>query len=223
MTQGPVASGQVHLPLGMMPAMDRRAFFTAAAGAASLAVLPGRVFAQAATASPRDRRILELAQAEVARAGAALWKRDLAAIADFGVHSALPRFHFANLEAGTVESFLVSHGQGSDHEHDGWLKQFSNIEGSNATSRGAYVTWEWYQGKYGTSVRLGGLDQDNSAALDRLIVLHAADYARPDHIARFGKLGRSNGCFAMAPGDFNQALLRLSGGRLIYADRLGIV
>jgi hypothetical protein len=207
----------------MMPAMDRRGFLSIAAAGAALASVPGRVFAQAATASPRERRILELAQTEVARAGAALWKRDLAAIADFGVHSALPRFHFANLEAGTVESFLVAHGQGSDHEHDGWLKHFSNVEGSNATSRGAYVTWEWYVGKYGTSVRLGGLDQDNSAALDRLIVLHAAEYARPDHIARFGKLGRSNGCFAMAPGDFNQALLRLSGGRLIYADRLGIV
>ncbi|MAF29019.1 MAG: twin-arginine translocation pathway signal, partial [Croceicoccus sp.] len=33
---------------------------------------------------------------------------------------------------------------------------------------------------------------------------------------------RSNGCFAMDPADFNQALWNLSGGRLLYADRLGI-
>lgn len=207
----------------MIPGMDRRAFLTSAVVAAGVAALPARVFAQPSAASPRDRQILEIAQREVARAGDALWKRDLAAIADFGVHSAQPRFHFANLEAGTVESFLVSHGQGSDHEHDGWLKNFSNVEGSNATSRGAYVTWEWYKGKYGTSVRLGGLDPDNSAALERAIVLHPAEYARPEQIARYGKLGRSNGCFAMSPGDFNQALLRISGGRLIYADRLGLV
>lgn len=207
---------------GMIKAMDRRAFLTGAATAAGVAALPTRVFAQGSTSTGRDRQILEVARREVEKAGAALWRRDIAAIADFGVHSAVPRFHFANLEAGTVESFLVSHGQGSDREHDGWLKHFSNTNGSNATSRGAYVTWEWYVGKYGTSVRLGGLEPDNSAALERAIVLHAAEYSRPEHIARYGKLGRSNGCFAMSPGDFNQALLRLSGGRLIYADRLGI-
>lgn len=206
----------------MIKAMDRRGFLTGAATAAGLAALPTRVFAQGSTATGRDRQILEIARREVEKAGAALWRRDIAAIADFGLHSAVPRFHFANLESGTVESFLVAHGQGSDQEHDGWLKHFSNQNGSNATSRGAYVTWEWYVGKYGTSVRLGGLEPDNSAALDRAIVLHSADYARPEHVARWGKLGRSNGCFAMAPGDFNQALLRLSGGRLIYADRLGI-
>lgn len=206
----------------MITAMDRRGFLTGTAAAAGALALPTRVFAQVGTATGRDRQVLEVARREVERAGAALWRRDIAAIADFGVHSATPRFHFANLEAGTVESFLVSHGQGSDREHDGWLKNFSNVNGSNATSRGAYVTWEWYVGKYGTSVRLGGLDADNSAALDRAIVLHAAEYSRPEHIARYGKLGRSNGCFAMSPDDFNQALLRLSGGRLIYADRLGL-
>lgn len=207
---------------GMIAVMDRRAFLTGAATAVGIAALPTRVFAQGSTATGRDRQILEIARREVEKAGAALWRRDVAAIADFGVHSAVPRFHFANLESGTVDSFLVAHGQGSDQEHDGWLKHFSNVEGSNATSRGAYVTWEWYSGKYGTSVRLGGLEPDNSAALDRAIVLHQAEYARAEHVARWGKLGRSNGCFAMSPDDFNQALLRLSGGRLIYADRLGI-
>lgn len=210
------------LSTGMVSHMDRRAFLGSAVAAAGLAAMPARVFAQVDVASPRDRQILQIAQREVARAGSALWMRDVAAIADFGIHSAIPRFHFANLENGSVESFLVAHGQGSDHEHDGWLKSFSNVNGSNATSRGAYVTWEWYNGKYGTSVRLGGLDPDNSAALDRAIVLHPAEYARKEQIDRFGKLGRSNGCFAMSPDDFNQALLRLSGGRLIYADRLGI-
>ena len=35
-------------------------------------------------------------------------------------------------------------------------------------------------------------------------------------------LGRSNGCFAMNPADFPFALTQLSGGRLIYADKLGL-
>jgi len=53
-------------------------------------------------------------------------------------------------------------------------------------------------------------------------VLHPAKYANPDMLDRFGKLGRSDGCFAMGEADFNEALWQLSGGRLIYADRLGL-
>ena len=168
-----------------------------------------------------DRKILTLAARERDRAGARLWRRDIVGVADFGRPSSLPRLHFANLENGTVRSFLVAHGRGSDREHSGFLQNFSNQPGSEATSRGSYLTAEWYTGKYGTSIRLLGMDGDNSAALNRAIVMHSAAYATPDHIAKFGKLGRSEGCFAMSPGQFNEALWHLSGGRLLYADRIG--
>lgn len=206
----------------MVTTVNRRDFIASAAAAAAGALaLPARVAAQAAP-DARSRRLLEIAQREMERAGAVLWRRDVVGIADYGLHSALPRFHFANLENGTVRSFRVAHGVGSDPEHDGWLKQFSNQVGSNATSRGAYISWEWYTGKYGTSVRLGGLDIDNSNTLDRAIVMHSADYCTQAHVEHWGRLGRSNGCLAMAPSDFLEALAHLSGGRLIYADSLGI-
>lgn len=169
-----------------------------------------------------ERRVLEIARREVERAGTSVWRKDLAGIADFARPSSLPRFHFANLENGTVRSFLVAHGKGSDPEHDGWLKNFSNLPGSEATSRGGYLTCEWYNGKYGTSIRLVGLDGDNSHALERAIVVHPAWYVDSSMISKWGKIGRSEGCFAMAPGDFNEALWNLSGGRLIYADRINL-
>ena len=169
-----------------------------------------------------DRKVLEIAQREIGRAGKAVWRRDIVGIADFGRPSTLPRFHVANLENGTVRSFYVAHGRGSDRDHSGFLQDFSNVPGSEATSRGAYLTCEWYNGKYGTSIRLEGLDQDNSNALDRAIVMHPAWYASPDLIPRQGKLGRSEGCFAMAPDQFNEALWHLSGGRLLYADRIEV-
>ena len=169
-----------------------------------------------------DRRVLEIAAREVERAGATLWRRDIVGIADFARPSTLPRLHFANLENGTIRSFYVSHGRGSDREHDGWLKNFSNVMGSEATSRGAYLTCEWYYGKYGTSIRLQGLEPDNSMALDRAIVMHPAKYADPSFITKFGRLGRSEGCFAMAPDQFNEALWHLSGGRLLFADRIEV-
>ena len=168
-----------------------------------------------------NRKVLGLAQREIQKAGAQIWRRDIVGVADFARPSSLPRFHFANLENGTIRSFYVAHGRGSDHEHDGWLKNFSNVVGSEATSRGAYLTAEWYKGKYGTSIRLLGLDGDNSTALDRAIVMHPAAYASPTWIEKYGKLGRSEGCFAMAPDQFNEALWHLSGGRLLFADRIG--
>jgi len=203
-----------------MRIVDRRRFIASAAAAAGTLSLPARVFAQPSGLDARSTAVLEIARREVARAGDVLWRRDVAGIADFGAHSAIPRFHFANLESGTVRSFRVAHGAGSDPEHDGWLKSFSNTNGSNATSRGAYISWEWYTGKYGTSVRLGGLDPDNSNTLDRAIVMHSADYCSQAHVDRWGRLGRSNGCFALSPEDFLDALANLSGGRLLYADKL---
>jgi len=204
----------------MIGIVDRRRFIASAAAAAGTLALPARVAAQPSGLDARSTRVLEIAQREVARAGDVLWRRDLAAVVDFGLHSALPRFHVANLENGTVRSFRVAHGIGSDPEHDGWLKWFSNEPGSNATSRGAYISWEWYTGKYGTSVRLGGLEPDNSNTLDRAIVMHAATYCTQEHVDRWGRLGRSNGCFALSPEDFLVALGSLSGGRLLYADKL---
>jgi len=204
----------------MMAIVDRRRFIASAAAAAGTLALPARVAAQASALDARSTAILDIARREVARAGDVLWRRDVAGIADFGAHSAIPWFHFANLESGTVRSFRVAHGAGSDPEHDGWLKSFSNTNGSNATSRGAYISWEWYTGKYGTSVRLGGLDPDNSNTLDRAIVMHSADYCSQAHVDRWGRLGRSNGCFALSPEDFLDALANLSGGRLLYADKL---
>lgn len=205
--------------------MNRRDLLkgTLVAGAAlTLPALPAKLAAQARNGSPRDRVLFDIAKRELDRAGDAIWRRDIVGIADFGVHSAKRRFYFVNLDREEVQPFHVSHGSGSDPEHDGWLNNYSNVEGSNATSKGAYVTWEWYQGRYGTSVRLGGLDSTNDAALRRYIVMHRAAYAEPSHIERWGRLGRSNGCFALGEEQFRIALLNLSGGRLLYADSLGL-
>lgn len=202
--------------------MNRRDLLKGSLAAGAAFSLPATVAAAPQKGSLRDRTLFGIAKRELDRAGDAIWRRDIVGIADFGVHSAIPRFHFVNLEREEVQSYHVSHGTGSDPEHDGWLNRYSNVEGSNATSKGAYVTWEWYQGRYGTSVRLGGLDYTNNNALRRYIVMHRAAYAEPSHITRWGRLGRSNGCFALGSDDFKVALLQLSGGRLLFADSLGL-
>jgi hypothetical protein len=204
-----------------MNSMNRRNLLKGTLALGALTALPVKLHAQVAPGSVRDRKLFALAKEQLDKAGSVIWKQDVVGIADFGLRSSEPRFHFVNLDQQRVDSYRVSHGTGSDPEHDGWLKSYSNAEGSNATSKGAYVTWEWYKGRYGTSVRLGGLDETNNNALQRYIVMHRAAYAEPEHLERYGRLGRSNGCFALSEDDFRTALLTLSGGRLLYADSLG--
>ena len=161
-----------------------------------------------------------------ARAKAALdsrpWiaRRDVIGVVDFSSPSADPRFHLVDLLNGTVESHRVAHGRGSDPDHSGYLERFSNNFGSEASSNGAYVTADYYEGKYGTSMKVRGLDWSNNNAESRAIVIHNAWYAE-DEVARdFGKLGRSEGCFAFSKTSQHQVMSRLAGGRMIYADKL---
>ena len=143
----------------------------------------------------------------------------LFAVVDFSRPSRVPRFHLVNIGSGSVMSFHVAHGRGSDPGHTGYLESFSNDFGSEASSAGAYVTSEFYTGKHGRSMRLKGLDPSNSNAEPRGIVVHAAAYAEPEMLARTGKLGRSEGCFALSQLDLFLVLRQLGPGRLIYCDK----
>ena len=198
----------------MKAGIDRRAMLLGSAAAGASLCLPARA-AEASALTPYQRRVVEIAVQQRNRMAGQLWQKDVVGIADFALPSWKPRMHLVAMESGTVRSFLLSHGKGSDPEHDGWLKHFSDEPGSEATSRGAFRTDEWYTGKYGVSLRLSGLDPDNATALERLIVIH------PDMIDKWGKLGRSSGCFALGRQDYADTLMSLYGGRLLFADRIG--
>jgi hypothetical protein len=145
---------------------------------------------------------------------------DMIGIADFSKHSGEARFFLLETNTGRVTQHLVSHGRGSDPGHSGWLKRFSNAFGSHATSDGAYLTGDYYHGKYGRSMRLHGLEDRNSNAMDRAIVVHSAWYAEPQVVNQHGKLGRSEGCFAFSTNSHREVMDRLGPGRLLYADRV---
>lgn len=145
---------------------------------------------------------------------------DVIGIADFSKPSREPRFHIVDILSGATTTLLVAHGRGSDPAHSGWLQRFSNEPGSAASSAGAYLTGDIYQGKHGRSRRLIGLDPDNSNVEARAIVVHAAWYVGPEMVRDHGKLGRSEGCFAVSENDLAMVLERLGPGRLIYADKI---
>src|SRR5690349_19940172 len=68
--------------------------------------------------------------------------RDRIGIADFSEASRVPRFHLVDVASGAVTTYLVAHGSGSDPDHSGWLRRFSNQPDSDASSRGAFLTSE---------------------------------------------------------------------------------
>jgi hypothetical protein len=167
-----------------------------------------------------DSQLLARARASFLRHRPSIRETDVVAIADFSKPSALPRFYLMDTNSGRVTMHFVSHGRGSDPEHSGLLHRFSNAVGSNATSNGAYITGDYYHGRYGRSMRLSGLDPSNNNAETRAIVVHSAWYAEPSQIAQYGRLGRSEGCFAMSYSSLQEALARLGPGRFLYADKI---
>jgi hypothetical protein len=201
--------------------VTRRQFLGAAAAAGAGLALPARAFAQVAPPQPSiNPRLKERALAALEAKRSVLRNTDVIGIADFSRLSRDPRFYIVDLRSGFVTEHHVAHGKGSDPANYGFLQYFSNEMGSEATSQGAYLTGNAYQGKYGYSLRLDGLDPSNSNALARQIVVHTAWYAEPRMIQSFGKLGRSEGCFALPGVSHAEAMVRLGSGRLLYAEKV---
>ncbi|MGB3846827.1 twin-arginine translocation pathway signal [Sphingopyxis sp. YF1] len=207
--------------------IDRRSMLgAAAAGAGALAAMPLRAqmpgWVQSLPGAQPAVDYLAVAKRQLAMQGRNIPQGDRVGIVDFGLPSSRPRFALVDMVAGRVDMYPVTHGRGSDPQHDGWLKSFSNRVGSLATSRGAYRTSDYYWGANGSSMRLAGLEPDNNNADVRAIVVHGAWYAEPSLIATQGKLGRSEGCFVFGEELLPQILYKLGPGRLLFADKLSV-
>lgn len=77
-------------------------------------------------------------------------------VVDFDAPSSSLCFYVLDLVTGGSSVTLVVHGRGSDPAHSGWVERFSNIPGSEASSAGAYLTAEVYDGKHARARRLKG-------------------------------------------------------------------
>jgi hypothetical protein len=195
--------------------LNRRHFLGAMAiGSAGL--VPARSFA--ATLCGESPALLPQALAALDQHADRILHRDRIGIVNFAAHSRLPRFQLVDLTGGKVlRTMLVAHGSGSDPAATGWTERFSNRMGSNASSKGAFVTGQAYVGKHGRSRRLIGLEPQNEAAERRAIVIHGADYVDQGIALSQGRIGRSQGCFAVSRGEIGDLLATLGEGRLLYA------
>lgn len=124
--------------------------------------------------------------------------KDILSIADFDQVSTKKRLYIIDLDKkALLLNTWVAHGQNSGGNE---ATKFSNLNNSYTSSLGFYITGEVYRGIHGKSLKLDGMDAGfNSNARSRAIVVHGAPYVSNNTIKALGRLGRSQGCPAVAP------------------------
>ena len=110
----------------------------------------------------------------------------------------------------------VAHGK---YSGDDKATRFSNVSESNQSSLGFYVTGEIYNGKHGKSLKLDGMDNGyNDKARSRAIVVHGAAYVSQGTIDALGRLGRSQGCPAVAPELADEVINAIEGRTVLFIN-----
>jgi hypothetical protein len=142
--------------------------------------------------------------------------KDYVTVFDVSQISGKPRLFVIHMPTGKIESYLVAHGRGSDANHDGYADKFSNVPNSKATSLGFYMTANPYIGDNGYSLRLQGVEESNSNAWARAIVIHGAAYVSAKVAASSNKVGRSLGCPAVEKRYARPIIDKIKGGSVLY-------
>ena len=212
--------------------LSRRRLLGAVAVGVTALGLPHTITAERAQAEPLDLAgtalggsrfqtvLLPQVRAALDRHAAHIVERDIVGLVDFSAPSRAARFYLLDsAEAQVVSVHLVAHGKGSDPANIGWVERLSNQPGSNASCDGAFLTGQTYFGEHGRSRRLIGLEPQNDMAEARAIVIHAAPYVDPAMAVSQGRVGRSQGCFAVAPREIDDVLELLGTGRMLFATR----
>jgi hypothetical protein len=123
-------------------------------------------------------------------------------LVDMSIPSGRKRFFVYDLEKNSVVySGLVAHG--SCNETFLSHARFSNAPKCGCSSLGKYKVGEFYRGKYGKSFRLYGLDNSNSNAYSRAVVIHGYDCV-PDQEIYPMVLCNSLGCVMVSYNFFDR-------------------
>ncbi|WP_440644930.1 murein L,D-transpeptidase catalytic domain family protein [Chitinophaga sp. 22620] len=140
---------------------------------------------------------------------------DILSIVDFSLPSTQKRLFVIDMASGKLLfNSLVSHGRNSGKN---MATDFSNSPESFKSSLGFYVTGNTYRGQHGYSLRLEGEEEGiNNNAMERGIVMHAADYVNETLGRRQGYIGRSLGCPAVPVGLHKKIISKIQNGTCLF-------
>ena len=136
-------------------------------------------------------------------------------IIDYSKPSNEERFYVLDLnKKKLVYSTRVAHSKNSGLEIP---LQFSDDPNSYQSSLGFFVTLGEYNGAYGYSLRLKGLEENiNANAEDRAIVIHGGDIVEDEYIKKFGFAGRSLGCPVLPNSLTREIIDFIKHGRVLF-------
>lgn len=144
--------------------------------------------------------------------------KSILSIADFDQSSKKKRLYIIDLaKREMLLNTWVAHGQNSGFDE---AVKFSNKNDSFTSSLGFYITGEVYRGIHGRSLKLDGMDQGfNDNARSRSIVVHGAAYVSEGTINALGRLGRSQGCPAVAPQVADQVINTIGDKTVLFINK----
>jgi hypothetical protein len=138
-------------------------------------------------------------------------------VIDYTLPSTEKRLWVLDLKSDKVLSHaLVAHGHNSGYIY---ADHFSNAANSHETSLGVYTTGQnYYYGKHGRSLKVHGLEKGvNSNAYARAIEIHPAAYVSQSDIQKYGRIGRTYGCFGLNPKVAERIVSETVGGSVVFA------
>ena len=142
------------------------------------------------------------------------------AVTDFSLHSGLEREWIVDLAGEALLFHLhVAHGRGSNEPfvNTAYPPGFSNTAGTHLSSLGVMRSGEPYEGAYGSSYRIDGLEPGlNDNVRDRAIVMHPWEGSRAEFVSEHGETQPTWGCPALDDRIAPMVAERLSDGVLMF-------
>ena len=136
-------------------------------------------------------------------------------IIDYSKPSNEERFYVLDLnKKKLVYSTRVAHSKNSGLEIP---LEFSDDPNSYQSSLGFFLTLGEYNGAYGYSLRLKGLEENiNANAESRAIVIHGGDIVNDEYIKKYGFAGRSLGCPVLPATLTKEIVNYIKHGRVLF-------
>lgn len=136
-------------------------------------------------------------------------------IIDFSLASTERRLWI--IETGTLEVLMHEYVAHAVNSGGTYPYTFSNRDGSNQSSLGAFITGRPYIGIRGLSLRLEGLEPGiNDRAASRGIVFHGTPGVSEARAFK-GTMGRTQGCPAVSMGSIRRLISLVQDGVLVFA------
>jgi hypothetical protein len=191
-------------------------FSTVAAAAKSVDVAAGKAKIATAKDAPPEAVLDAAAKAWSCAKKRGEVSKPVVTVIDYSLPSTEKRLWVLDFAKGEVVwNELVAHGKGTGENE---AVNFSNKEGTHASSLGAFATLGTYTGENGYSMKLKGLERGvNDAAEERAIVMHGAWYVDDALAKKQGRIGRSWGCPAVRDEISQELIDRIKGGSLVLA------